>query len=96
MTTLDISRQVTRPFQAGDVVLHRPTGEEWLLIVDEHEGRVVPGGWPDTRAEAKDCVLVEASRNQCETLKMTADSRHSARFLAETQLEKLTQDGGAA
>ncbi|MBK9949875.1 MAG: hypothetical protein IPP12_22335 [Nitrospira sp.] len=32
---------MTRYFQAGDVVRHIPTGEEWLLIVDEHEGRVI-------------------------------------------------------
>ena len=86
---------MTRPFQAGDVVRHIPTGEKWLLIVDEHDGRVVPGGWPDTRAEAKDCVLVKASQNRYETLKMTAKSPHSARFLAETQLEKFEVDGGA-
>lgn len=94
MTTLDISRQVTRPFQAGDVVLHRPTGEMWLLIVDEHNGRVVPGGWPDTRADASDCELVEASRNRCETLKMTADSPHSAAGLAARQLDALKSGRG--
>lgn len=85
---------MTRPFQAGDVVLHRPTGEKWLLIVDEHDGRVVPGGWPDTRAEASDCELIKASPNRYERLQATAKSGHSARFLAETQLEKFAQDGG--
>ncbi|MBK9945618.1 MAG: hypothetical protein IPP12_00325 [Nitrospira sp.] len=86
---------MTRYFQAGDVVRHIPTGEEWLLIVDEHEGRVIPGGWPDTRADAKDCVLVEASRNRYETLRSTAQSGHSAHGLAALQLEKFDQDGGA-
>lgn len=87
---------MTRPFIAGDVVRHEPTGEKWLLIVDEHEGRVVPGGWPDTRAEAKDCVLLKASNSRYETLKATSKSGHSAHSLAALQLEKFEQDGGAA
>lgn len=83
---------MTRPFQAGDVVLHTPTGETWLLIVDEHDGRVVPGGWPDTRASAVDCELVKASRNRHERLKTTAASQHSAAGLARHQLEVFEVD----
>lgn len=85
---------MTRPFQAGDVVRHIPTGEEWLLIVDEHEGRVVPGGWPDTRAEAKDCILLKETRDREKELADTAKSRHSAAGLAASQLAAL-KNGGA-
>ena len=47
-----------RAFKSGDIVFHRPTGEKWLLIRDEHNGYVYPGGWPSTEAKASDCELV--------------------------------------
>lgn len=52
-----------RTLKAGDVVFHRPTGEKWLLIENERDGHVIPGGWPRTRARASDCDLVEAIEN---------------------------------
>lgn len=47
-----------RAFKSGDIVIHRPTGEKWLLIRDERNGYVYAGGWPETRAQASDCKLV--------------------------------------
>jgi hypothetical protein len=76
-----------RLFAAGDTVYHAPTGETWLLIVDEHDGQVVPGGWPDTRAKAEDCTLLEGSVDREARLRETAASQHSAAGLAKLQLE---------
>ena len=75
-------------FRAGDEVLHAPTGETWLLIVDEENGVVVPGGWPDTRAQASDCSLVRAATDaeRLEQLRSTGKSGHSACALASWQL----------
>lgn len=77
---------MTRRFIAGDIVRHAPTGEEWILIVDEWGGNVVPGGWPDTRADAKDCSLIKPSPDREKELRSTANSSHSAASLADLQL----------
>lgn len=53
-------RMITRPFKAGDVVKHRPTGETWSLIEDEKDGWVTPGGWPPSQGRAVDCKLVKS------------------------------------
>jgi hypothetical protein len=44
-------------FRAADIVHHAPSGEDWVLAVDEENGRVQPCGWPPTMADAKDCTL---------------------------------------
>lgn len=44
--------------QTGDTVLHRPTGEEWLVAF-EKEGRLYWCGWPEGCADTSDCELVE-------------------------------------
>lgn len=50
-----------KPLRAGDLVLHKPTGEEWVLATDEDDAmgrrQVYPAGWPATIAERHDCVL---------------------------------------
>jgi hypothetical protein len=75
-------------FRAGDEVLHVPTGETWLLIVDEENGVVVPAGWPDTRAQASDCSLVRAATDveRLGTIRTCSRSGHSACVLASRQL----------
>lgn len=57
------SGTLVRRFRAGDTVFHRPTGETWLLIKDEHDGWVTPGGWPASQGRAEDCKLVEPIEN---------------------------------
>ena len=47
-----------RLFRSGDIVKHRQTGETWELAVDEEDGKVMPNGWPESMAEAKDCTLI--------------------------------------
>lgn len=48
-------------FRAADRVHHTPCGEDWVLAVDEEGGRVMPAGWPESIAEAKDCTLLKAA-----------------------------------
>jgi len=50
--------------KAGDTVLHRPTGETWVLLRVK-DGYVYPAGWPQSRAREKDCELVEACDHYC-------------------------------
>jgi hypothetical protein len=76
-------------FRAGDTVKHHPSGELWGLIVDEWDGNVVPGGWPQTRARAADCELVELATDEerIKVLKECAASRHEASERAKAQLD---------
>lgn len=46
------------PIQTGDTVLHKPTGEEWLVAF-EKDGRLYWCGWPEGCADTSDCELVE-------------------------------------
>jgi hypothetical protein len=50
--------------RAGDEVLHRPSGEKWLLACDEVRGEIICCGWPETFARASDCELLEAATDE--------------------------------
>jgi hypothetical protein len=54
---------MSRPFQRGDHVRHKPSGEEWILK-RAREGYVEPAGWPPSRAQAEDCELIESVEDQ--------------------------------
>lgn len=44
--------------RCGDRVLHKPTGETWLLAYADYEsGDLAWLGWPDGRARIEDCAL---------------------------------------
>lgn len=43
--------------ERGDTVLHRPSGEEWLILRAD-ENYVEPAGWPRSRAFATDCTII--------------------------------------
>ena len=72
-------------FRAGDTVLHRPTGETWILAVDQFGDRVSPCGWPETIAGASDCELKVAASNdeRADQLKRSSEIRepHDVRRL---------------
>jgi len=53
-----------RLFRAGDIVKHRQTGQTWELAVDEEDGKVMPNGWPESLADAKDCTLVTSGTDE--------------------------------
>jgi hypothetical protein len=61
----------TECIDTGDVVLHTPTGEEWLVACVRGD-RLSWCGWPEGMADLADCTLVR---------KATAKERHS--LLAE-------------
>jgi len=51
------------PLRSGDVVLHRPSGEKWVLAYAEGE-EVSACGWPFSIARAADCDLVKAATDE--------------------------------
>ncbi len=51
-------------FRAGDVVLHRPSGEKWTLACDEERAEVICCGWPESYAKAADCTLLRAATDE--------------------------------
>lgn len=42
--------------EIADTVIHRPSGEEWVVarVTEKH---VYPAGWPPCRADLSDCIL---------------------------------------
>lgn len=47
----------------ADAVLHRPTGETWLVAVVDGE-HLIPCGWPLSRAQLPDCDLLRAATDE--------------------------------
>lgn len=46
--------------QAGDVVFHRPSGEEWFVLgTRKYSDQLCVAGWPHTIANISDCDFVE-------------------------------------
>ena len=87
-----------RTFLAGDHVCHRPSGEQWNLACDEDPSgpSVYPSGWPETRAAASDCDLVEpaSQEERMTTLRRVADGGGDGyrSALASSQLAELDND----
>lgn len=45
--------------RTGDIVRHRPSGEEWLVAWADHQsGYMAPCGWPTCQAKIEDCTVV--------------------------------------
>lgn len=55
---------MNRLLRCADHVLHRPTGEKWLLACDEQNGEIICCGWPETFARASDCDLLKAATDE--------------------------------
>jgi hypothetical protein len=48
--------------RTGDIVLHAPSGEEWLVAwADPETGYMAPCGWPTCQARIEDCRLIKAA-----------------------------------
>jgi hypothetical protein len=54
-------------FDTADVVLHRPTGKEWLVAYVKDD-RMAWLGWPEGEAKTADCTLLK---------KATEEARHA-------------------
>lgn len=88
--------------RTGDVVLHRPSGEQWLVAYAE-DGYVCCCGWPESLARIEDCERVQAcSDEENEKLlreiasKPGADSRRSYAVRELERRMRLPVPGGAA
>lgn len=44
--------------KSGDTVLHKPTGETWVVYEVKND-TLKPCGWPPTYAKLSDCEKVE-------------------------------------
>jgi hypothetical protein len=56
MTDLQLDRMTPQPPRCGDRVLHRPSGEGWLVaFADAEHDDIAWAGWPDGRARLSDC-----------------------------------------
>ena len=53
----DCSRYV--PFREDDVILHRPSGEKWVVNRMVGKTHIECKGWPKSQALVSDCELVE-------------------------------------
>lgn len=49
--------------RCGDTVLHKPSGETWVVAYAE-DGRLSPSGWPACLAEIEDCEVVRRCTNE--------------------------------
>lgn len=71
------------PLRTGDRVLHRPTGETWIVAFVEG-GKIAWCGWPDGRADVADCdrihVATEEEHRQLvrELARLRGDTRGAA------------------
>jgi len=70
--------------RSGDVVLHRPSGENWLLAYgndDSGRDEVAPCGWPLGIVRPSDCELLDAASDEkhVETLLLCARMRPNER-----------------
>jgi hypothetical protein len=43
----------------GDTVLHKPSGEQWVVARIYSNGDIIPAGWPCSLGRAEDIELVE-------------------------------------
>ena len=73
----------------SDTVLHKPSGEKWLIVGAHHDGReVVPGGYPfPTIAQTKDCELLESGNMPQEEEWKVALRKHGLVNFIEATLE---------
>ena len=95
--------------RAGDTVLHRPSGETWIVASLTTDGALYACGWPESRADAADVEVTEPCSDE-EHEKMLRDvgattsdhGGHSARAswarenLRAEQFKKAVENAAAA
>lgn len=54
-----IMQTVTTKIKTGDTVLHRPSGEHWLVAGVDGD-RLMWCGWPEGSANLSDCELINS------------------------------------
>ncbi len=53
----------TEKIKAGDTILHRPSGEKWLVAATRRD-ELVCYGWPESIAKLDDCDLIESCTDE--------------------------------
>jgi hypothetical protein len=57
--TMPETKEGDAPIRCGDVVLHRPSGEEWIVAAADPESDALMWcGWPEGVAKLSDCELL--------------------------------------
>ena len=76
----------------GDIVLHRPTGENWVVArVDGN--KLAWLGWPPGWGDLADCVLVKKASNgerHSHLASLAKSGHHCAAWAAERLLKEST------
>lgn len=49
--------------KTGDTVMHKPTGEEWL-VAGVDNGQLMWCGWPEGSVPVEDCELVKSTSDE--------------------------------
>lgn len=85
--------------RTGDDVQHRPTGEVWVVAIDEDDnGDIMWCGWPEGWAKASDCTLIKAATDE-ERLELLIEvskpSKGICSYKAMNLLKKDKRDGKA-
>jgi hypothetical protein len=58
----------SKAIRAGDTVLHKPTGEKWLVAAMSGDGaKLVCCGWPESIADVSDCELFRSATDEKHT-----------------------------
>jgi hypothetical protein len=83
-------------FRAGDTVHHFPTGENWILAVDQFGDEVSPCGWPETIAKASDCTILERASDtqRHDQLLKSSEIRESADIRRREARHQMNIQGG--
>ena len=71
--------------RGGDVVLHKPSGETWLVCgVDPERDLLIPCGYPfPTMGRMSDCEVITAADGQPEEYKEVLRKYGFPRFIEE-------------
>jgi hypothetical protein len=74
--------------RTGDVILHRPSGEKWLVAWadDKH---VICCGWPESQALIADCDLIEPATEEKHRRIVTEIATLSQRDLRQVRCAEL-------
>lgn len=60
MTTMSETKREGASIRCGDTVLHRPSGEKWVVAAaDPERDEIMWCGWPEGVAKLSDCELID-------------------------------------
>jgi hypothetical protein len=64
--------------EAGDEVLHRPSGQKWAILgVDSERGYILAMGWPFQLEKLADCELAPGRQGQAQEARRRRGAAHA-------------------